>query len=137
MRLARVSAGVALVVALAVLSSGNLRSQEKEKKGPEPAKKAAKGQLPRHWEKLDLTDAQRAEVLKLNAEYKAKTDKLQAELRTLWAELARKRVAVLNDEQRKKLVDVVLGDPPKDKPGETGKAASPEKEKPKGKDPDK
>jgi hypothetical protein len=137
MRLARVSASVALVAALAVLSSGGLTGQEKDTKGPEPARKAAKGQLPRNWEKLDLTDAQRDEVLKLTAEYKAKRDKLMQEVYRLDAELARKRVAVLNDEQRKRLVDVVLADPPKEKPGETEKTAPPEKEKPKGKDPDK
>ena len=47
------------------------------------------------------------------------------------------RVAVLNDEQRKKLVDIVVTDPPKETRADKGKAGPPEKEKPKGKDVDK
>ena len=44
-------------------------------------RKTAKGELRHGREKPNLTDAQKAEVLKLNAEYKAKTDTLQHELR--------------------------------------------------------
>jgi Spy/CpxP family protein refolding chaperone len=128
MKLARALAGVALLAALAVLSSGGLTGQEK---------KAIKGGLPPWWDKLDLTEAQRDEILKLNAEYKAKTDKLEQEISRLRAELARKRVTVLTDEQRKKLVDLVATDSLKEKPAEKGKAGPPEKEKPKGKNPDK
>jgi flagellar basal body-associated protein FliL len=136
MRLVRVAAAVPLLGAVALLSSGGLTGQDKDKKGPESAK-AAKGQLPAGWQKLDLTDAQKEEVLKLNAEYKAKTDKLQDEISRLRAEVARKRVAVLNDEQRKKLVDLVATDSLKEKPAEKGKDGPPEREKPKGKVPDK
>jgi hypothetical protein len=63
MRPARVWAGVTLLAALAVLSSGGLTGQDKDKKGPESAK-AAKGQLPAGWVKLELTDAQKGEVLR-------------------------------------------------------------------------
>jgi hypothetical protein len=133
------SAGVALVAALALLSSGGLTGQEKDRKDPGASKKAVKGQLPRDWEKLDLTDAQKDEIIKLNAEHKAKRDKLMQEVYRLDAELARKRVAVLNDDQRKKLVDIVIADPPKESPAEKEMARPPEKEKekPKGKNPDK
>jgi Spy/CpxP family protein refolding chaperone len=136
MKLARLAASVALLAALAVLSSGGLTGQDKDKKGPEPARKPAKG-VPAHWDKLELTEAQQAELVKLYAEYLPRRQKLREEMHRLDAELARKRVGVLNDEQRKKLVDVVLADPPKEKAAETGKADPPEKEKPKGKDPDK
>src|SRR5439155_17060399 len=112
MRLARLSAGVALLAALALGSSGGLPGQDKkDRKGPEPEKKAVPGPLPKGWEKLDLTDAQRAEILRLNAEYKAKTDPLQEELRRLWTELARKRVGLLTDGQKKKLGEVVTAGP--------------------------
>jgi hypothetical protein len=137
MNRARLAAASVLVAALAVLSAGGLTGQDQDKNTTETAKKAAKGQLPRNWEKLDLTDAQRDEILKLTGEYKAKRDKLMQEVYRLDAELARKRVAVLNDEQRKKLVDIVIADPPKESPAEKGKAGPVEKEKPKGKDPDK
>jgi Spy/CpxP family protein refolding chaperone len=137
MRLTRVAAGVGLLAALVALSSDGLRSQEKEKKAPEPNRKAAKGQLPLGWGKLDLTDAQKAEVFKLNAEYGAKVEKLREEIRVLQAELARKRVAVLTQEQKNKLIDVVTSDPPKENPADKGKGGPAEKEKPKAKDPDK
>jgi Spy/CpxP family protein refolding chaperone len=129
MRLARVSAGLVLLAALVVMSSGGLTGQEMDKK-------AIKGGLPAWWDKLDLTELQRDEILKLNAEYKAKTEKLEQEVSRLRAELARKRVAVLNDEQRKKLVDLVATDTLKEKSAEKEKGPA-ENEKPKGKVPDK
>jgi Spy/CpxP family protein refolding chaperone len=134
MGLARLVAGVGLLTALGVVSSEGLHSQDKDKKAPAP--KAVRG-LPDYWAKLDLTDAQRAEVLKLNTEYGAKVEKLREEIRVLQAELARKRVAVLTDEQKKKLVDLATADPPKANAGEKGKGAPPEKERPRAKGPDK
>jgi hypothetical protein len=69
MKLARVAAGAGLLAALAVLSTGGLRSQDKDRQAPAP--KAVKG-LPDYWARLDLTGAQPAEVAKLIAEYGAK-----------------------------------------------------------------
>ena len=123
MRLARVLAGCALLATLVLLSSDGVLSQErKEKEGK------VKGQLPQGWSKLELTAAQKEEIYKLNRDYKEKTDKLNEEIKKLNAELAKKRVAVLTDEQRKKLIDLVAGDP-RDKPKE--------KDKPKPKEPNK
>lgn len=144
MKAARLLAGLALVAALALLSPDGLSGQDKDKRGPESAKTAAKGKLPPGWDRLDLTDAQRAEVIKLMAEYQPKIDELQQELGRLRAELARKRVAVLTDEQKKKLADAFAAEPKKDnskekdRPKDKGKADPGErpKEKPKG-DPDK
>ena len=126
MRPARLLAGVALLATLALLAAGgDTRSQDKDKGTKEagPAKPAAKGQLPRYWDRLALTDAQRDEILKITAEYKGKTDKLREEIRKLDEELARKRVAVLTDDQRKKLIDLVAGPDPKAKadPKDKGK----------------
>jgi Spy/CpxP family protein refolding chaperone len=128
MRLARALAGCALLATLVLLSSDGVLSQEKQ--GKEGAK--TKGQLPQGWGKLDLTAVQKDEIYKLNREYKDKTDKLSNEIKKLNDELAKKRVAVLTDEQRKKLIDLVAGDPtdkPKEKDGS--------KEKAKAKEPDK
>ena len=120
MRPARLLAGICLLAALALLAAGDTRSQDKDKdkgtKGDGPAKPAARGQLPRHFDKLGLTDAQRAEVLKLTADHKEKKDKLLEEIRKLDEDVARKRVAVLTDEQRKKLIDLVAGPAPKAQP---------------------
>jgi len=126
MRLARALAGCALLATLVLLSSDGVQSQEKKEGGK------IKGQLPQGWAKLDLTAAQKEEIYRLNREYKDKTDKLNDEIKKLNEELAKKRVGVLTDEQRKKLIDLVAGDP-KDKPKE--KEGS--KEKAKAKEPDK
>jgi hypothetical protein len=113
MRLTRILAGVALVSALALLGSAETWSQDKQRDKAKPEKKAAAG-LPTYWDQLGLTDAQRAEVVKLTREQKDKVDKLREEIRKLDEEYARKRVAVLTDEQRKK------ADRPVGRPGGEG-----------------
>jgi len=118
MRSVRALAGCALLTALVLLSSDGLMSQEKKET-------KTKGQLPAGWTKLDLTATQKEEIYKLNAEYREKQAKLKAEMAKLDAELARKRVAVLTDEQRKKLVELIgageSGDRPADKGSEKSK----------------
>jgi len=127
MRLARVLAGRALLATLVLLSSDGVLSQEKKEKEGK-----TKGQLPQGWSKLDLTAAQKEDIYKINREHKDKVDKLKEEIRKLDEEYTKKRVAVLTDEQRKKLIDIVAGDP-KDKPKEKDGS----KEKAKAKEPDK
>jgi hypothetical protein len=121
MRLARLLAGVALLATLVLLSSDGVLSQDK-KDGK------TKGQLPQGWSKLELSAAQKEEIYKLNREHKDKVDKLKDEIKKLDEELARKRVGVLTDEQRKKLIDMVAGES-KEKPKDGSKE--------KGKDPEK
>jgi Spy/CpxP family protein refolding chaperone len=123
MRLTRILAGLALLTALALLGAGDTRSQDKDKeKAKSGAEKKAAGPLPKYWDELGLTDAQRAEVVKLTREQKHKVDKLREEIKKLEEEYARKRVAVLSDEQRKKLIDLVAGPEPKDKADPKAKA---------------
>ena len=123
MRLARALAACALLATLVLLSSEGVQSQEKKDS-------KIKGQLPQNWSKLNLTAAQKEEVYKLNRDYKEKTDKLNEEIKQLNEELTRKRVAVLTDEQRKKLIDLVAGEPKeksKDSPKDKGKSKEPGK----------
>jgi hypothetical protein len=115
---ARALAACALVATLVLLTSDGVQSQDKKDT-------KVKGQLPTGWSKLNLSASQKEDVYKLNKEYKEKVDKLNAEIKQLNEELARKRVAILTDEQRKKLIDLVAGGEPK------------AKEKSKTKDPDK
>jgi Spy/CpxP family protein refolding chaperone len=115
MRCARISAALALLAAVALLAGGGTWGQDKEKSGDPPAKPAAKGPLPKYFDKLDLTEAQRAEVAKLTAEHRQRVEKLRDEIRKLDDDYGKKRVAVLTDEQRKKLIDLVAGPPPKEK----------------------
>jgi hypothetical protein len=53
--------------------------------------------------------------VKLTAEHRQKVEKLREEIQKLDDEYGKKRVAVLTDEQRKKLIDLVAGPPPKGK----------------------
>lgn len=105
MRLARIVAGCAMVAALVLLSSDGTFSQEKGKEGK------VKGQLPSGWSKLNLTAAQKEEVYKVQADHKAAVDKLKDEIAKLDAELVKKRLAILTEEQRKKLRESVGGEP--------------------------
>jgi hypothetical protein len=117
MRPLRVLVAAGLLAAL-TLMAGDTGAQPKDS----PVKPAAKGQLPTGWDRLGLSDAQRAEVLKVTAEYREKTDKLREEIRKLDEEAVRKRVAVLTDDQRKKLIDLVAGPEPKAKADPKAKA---------------
>ena len=120
MRFARALAGCICLAALMLLSSTTgIQSQEKKESGK------VKGQLPSGWTKLDLSAAQKEEIYKLNAEYKAKKDKLAEEIKALDAELAKKRSSVLTAEQKKKLAELVGAEPSEPK----GKEKSKEKAK--------
>ena len=123
---------------LAALVAGGLAAQDKGTKAPPADKTAAKGPaLPLYWDKLGLTDEQKAEVLRLTAEYRPKRQKLLDELAKLDTELARKRVAVLTDDQKRKLVDLAAAEPARPTPVEKGKTGPADKVKPKDKAPDK
>jgi hypothetical protein len=87
-----------------------------DQKGGRPADPAARGPLPKYFDQLDPTDAQRPEDVKLTAEHRQKIEKLREEMQKLDAEYGKKRVALLTDDQRKKLIGLVAGPPPKDKP---------------------
>ena len=116
MSFARIVAACAMLGAVLVISSGGSISQGQDKK--EPPK--PKGTLPANYGKLDLSATQKEEIYRLQAEYKQKTDKLRLEIQKLEAELAQKRGAVLTDDQRKKLAEIV-GAQPKEKPKENPK----------------
>jgi len=82
----------------------------------QPAKQPPKDILPPGWKDLELTDAQKAEVFKINREAREAIDKLEDEIKKLKAEQVKKRIAVLTDKQRKLLRESVGGSlPSKDK----------------------
>lgn len=115
MRLARVIGACVLIGMLALIPTSGLQSQDRKSS-------KVRGQLPAGWGKLNLSTAQKEEIYKLNKDYKDKIDKLEEEIKKLQDELAKKRVAVLTDEQRKKLLDSVSGGAP-----EKPKTKNPEK----------
>jgi hypothetical protein len=77
--------------------------------------------LPPGWNGIEITDAQKAEVLKIDGEYREKIEPLEQQIYKLKAEQVKKRMAVLTDEQRKKLRDQAGEPTPDKKPGEKGK----------------
>jgi trehalose/maltose hydrolase-like predicted phosphorylase len=107
MRCARVLAGCAMAIILALLTTDGVLSQEKKDKEGK-----VKGQLPQGWSKLTLSAVQKEEIYKLQAEHKDSVDKLKQEIAKLDADLVKKRLSVLNDEQRKKLREMFGGDTP-------------------------
>ena len=113
MRPAHALSALAVFAVLALLASEGSRGQDK--KAESSVRPTAKGQLPKYWDQLGLSEAQRTEVLRLTAEQKEKTDKLREEIKKLDEEFARKRVKILTDDQRKKLIDLVAGPDPKEK----------------------
>jgi hypothetical protein len=135
-KLARGVAGIGPVAAPALLAAGGLRGQDGDRTGKEPGRRSVDLRPPRGWDRLDRAAAQRADLWRLDAESRSKAEPLHEELRKLWAELARKRAALLTDEQKKKLVDIVTADVPKPTSGETGKTAPAEEEQPEAEDPD-
>jgi hypothetical protein len=111
-----------LLTTLALLGGVSSSGQDKEKKGDTPTKPSVKGQMPKYWDHLGLTDTQRTEVVRLTREQRDKVDKLREEIRKVEEEYAKKKVALLTDEQRKKLIDLVAGEVPKDKVDPKAKA---------------
>ncbi|MCS7046064.1 MAG: hypothetical protein NZO58_06885 [Gemmataceae bacterium] len=104
---------LALCLLAMALLVGASPSQEKKDK--------IKGQLPPGWKDLDLTPAQKEEVYKINAEYKAKIDELTKKIKELEAERNQARLKVLTEAQRQKLAKLVTGEDAKDSKKKTDK----------------
>ncbi|MBY0455928.1 MAG: hypothetical protein K2V38_01175 [Gemmataceae bacterium] len=114
----------ALCAALLVLATG-LNGQEPKKDDKKPDDKKVekkddkkdttkdegklKGTLPPNWKKLGLTEKQVQEVYKVQAKYRDEIDKLEAKIRELKAAREKEEKAVLTDEQKKRLEDILTG----------------------------
>lgn len=89
-----------------VLSVGALLcfgiSSAHEGKEPKP-----KERIPPAFNDLALSEAQKADILKIHREYGEAIRKLEQEIAKLKAEQIKKRLAVLSEEQRKKLKEAV------------------------------
>lgn len=96
----RRSAFALLAVGLIALSGGLVGQDKKE-----DAK--GKGQLPQGWGKanLGLTEEQKKKVLDVDAKYDAELEALTKKINELKKKKLDEQVAVLTDEQKKKLED--------------------------------
>ena|SRR5207244_12851439 len=95
---------VALLGGLLVLSTGVIGQ---EKKDDQPVK--AKGMLPQNWNKIGLSDDQKQAIYKIEGKYKSEIDKLDAQIKELKGKRDKEMKAVLTEDQKKKLADIVTG----------------------------
>lgn len=95
---------VAAVVFGGWLSATSTKADD-PKKDPPPDPKA-KGQLRMHWKQLGLGDDQVQKIYKVQAEYKAKIDVLEAQVKALKDEQYAKEVEVLTADQKKRLAEL-------------------------------
>jgi Spy/CpxP family protein refolding chaperone len=118
------------VLGLALLAVTSTSGQDKKGDKDDPK---VKGTLPAHWKDLGLSDDQKQKVYKIQANYKTKIDDLEKKIKDLKAEEHEERLKVLTDDQKKKLREILLGEP-KDKDKPTDKDKPMDKDKPKDKD---
>ena len=95
---------VALLGGLLVLSTGVIGQ---DKKDDQPVK--AKGMLPQNWNKIGLSDDQKQAIYKIEGKYKREIDKLDAQIKELKGKRDKEMKAVLTEDQKKKLADIVTG----------------------------
>jgi hypothetical protein len=99
---------VAMTLALGLLPPAlAFQAKDSEKKDD---KKVVKGILPANFKKLGLTDKQKQEVYRLQAEYKEKADELKRKLELLKKEEREKIEGVLTAEQMKRLKELRAGE---------------------------
>jgi hypothetical protein len=85
-----------------VLTTGTIVGQDKT----EPPK--IKGTLPANWGKIGLSDDQKQQIYKLQADYSEKIIALEKQLKEMRAKEKQALEAVLNDEQKKLLKEIIL-----------------------------
>jgi TolA-binding protein len=118
-------------LAVAVIAGGWLMGDDKKPDDPK-----VRGQLPAHFKKLGLTDAQVQSIYKIEASYKEKIDALQQQIDDLKKAEHADVDNVLTDAQKTALKGLQTGDaaPDKDKPATTPSkdkpATTPSKDKP-------
>lgn len=103
---------MAAVLAVAVggpfcLAQDKPKEKPAEKKEEKKDDAKAKGQLPQNWKSLGLTDEQTQKVYKLQAKTAEEIDKLEAQIKELKDKLTKERLAVLTDEQKKRLEGIL------------------------------
>jgi hypothetical protein len=100
------------VMALAIVAGSSLFGDDKVA----PAK--VRRNLPTYWSRLNLSLAQRTKVLTIQAEYDAKIDALEQQIKKLQDEQRREMAKVLTAEQRARLREIIaakVGDVPPEK----------------------
>jgi len=108
---ASIAAGVA-VIGLALLVADRGFSQQDK---TEPAPKV-KGQLPKLWSKIGLSDEQKQKVFATRATFGAKIDDLKLKIKRLQSEEKAELEKILTDDQKTALRRLLLEQGPKAAP---------------------
>jgi peptidoglycan hydrolase CwlO-like protein len=109
---------VAAVIA-AVIGLGGLALAQDKKETTR-----ARGQLPPNWAKLGLTDAQKQQVYKIETDFRAQIEALQAQIKDLQAKEKAELDKVLTADQKKRLREIL----DEKVPGATGTTKPPDKQ---------
>jgi hypothetical protein len=92
------------LVVVAFFSGGFLVGDEPKKETPPPK---VKGQLPAGWSKLGLTDSQKQQIYKTDAEYRTKIDALEAQIKDLKKQRKAELEKVLTEGQKTRLKEIL------------------------------
>jgi hypothetical protein len=109
---------ILLGMLVVVLVGGFLLAQEKK----DPPTKF-RGQLKPNWKQLGLTDEQKNAVYKVQTEYGARIDALEAQIKELKQKQEAEEYKVLTDAQKARLKEILSGKVPEDKKPESAKPA--------------
>lgn len=97
---------VVLSVCVMLLCGGYLAAQDKKEPADPPK---PKGMLPPNWGKLGLSETQKEQIYKIQADYKAKIADLEKQIADLKSKERAEMVKVLTPEQKKKLEELTTG----------------------------
>jgi Spy/CpxP family protein refolding chaperone len=101
---------VAALIGVCALAEGQDKAKEKDQE-KEPATKM-RGQLPRNWSKLGLTDEQKQKTYRIHNEYRMKIDALQKQIDELRDKERKELDNVLTDEQKRRLREILTNQTP-------------------------
>jgi hypothetical protein len=91
------------VIAAAIAVGGYVVAQDIKKDAPA----RVRGQLPPNWSKLGLTDTQRQDVYKIQSQFDAQVEALQAQIKELRAKEKGELDKVLTADQKKRLREIL------------------------------
>ncbi len=120
--------GLATVVVCLVALVGLVAAQDtkKDDTSKDSTSGRVRGQLPANYRQLGLTDDQKKQIYKVQSDFGAKIDDLEAQVKKLRHEEKQAMEKVLTDAQRQRLLEIIkekagVGD------GKTGDTKPPEK----------
>jgi hypothetical protein len=100
--------GIAAIGLALLVADRGLSQQDKGEPAP-----AAKGQLPKYWNKIGLSDDQKQKLYAVHATYSAQIEGLNRQLRELKLKEKAEQEKILTDDQKTALRRIILEKAPK------------------------